>query len=60
MTYDEIIIKNCSQVTPEFERYTGGVFNQVVANPQVNHIVGVVGFGVDPQTQQEYFILRNS
>ncbi|KAF0972217.1 hypothetical protein FDP41_009525 [Naegleria fowleri] len=48
------------QVTPEFERYTGGVFNQVVANPQVNHIVGVVGFGVDPQTQQEYFILRNS
>ena len=49
-----------SQVTPQFEAYTGGVFTQVLNNPQVNHIVAVVGWGWDSATASQYWIVRNS
>eukprot|EP00003_Mantamonas_plastica_P029397 TRINITY_DN6953_c0_g1_i1.p1 TRINITY_DN6953_c0_g1~~TRINITY_DN6953_c0_g1_i1.p1 ORF type:complete len:307 (+),score=75.78 TRINITY_DN6953_c0_g1_i1:40-921(+) len=47
------------QADAQLEAYTGGVFKQYSPNAQINHIIAVVGWGVDPQAG-EYWIMRNS
>lgn len=48
-------------MTPEFEAYIGGVFQQATANlGDMNHYVSLVGWGIDSKTQNEYWIGRNS
>jgi cathepsin X len=42
-------------------QYKGGVvYNTKIWNMMVNHIVAIVGWGTDPETQEQYWIVRNS
>ena len=47
-------------VTDNFEAYTGGIYSEVLKNPQINHEISIVGWGLDEATQTEYWIGRNS
>ena len=42
------------------ESYTGGIYSEHVAFPLINHEISVVGYGIDEDTQEEYWIGRNS
>jgi len=44
--------------TDQLRDYTGGIFSQKVLAPVPNHIVSVVGWGVENGT--EYWVVRNS
>ena len=44
----------------KFEKYNGGIFSQVKKNPQSNHEISLVGYGLDPASGKEYWIGRNS
>lgn len=47
--------------TPELEAFTGdGIFSQKTVFPMLNHEIAVVGWGVDPKTKVEFWIMRNS
>jgi cathepsin X len=47
--------------TDKMEAYTGGIFAGVQAGAQdTNHIISVVGWGVDAETKDEYWMMRNS
>jgi len=46
------------QATAQLSAYTGGIFSQKVLTPIPNHIVSVVGWGVENGT--EYWVVRNS
>ena len=37
-----------------------GVINSKLCTPKINHVVQAIGFGVDPKTGREYFIIKNS
>jgi len=51
---------SCSlEATQKLETYTGGIFSQYVPDPMANHIVSVVGWGVQPGAGA-YWIVRNS
>jgi len=40
--------------------YFGGIYSEYVRFPLINHEISVVGYGFDEETQQEYWIGRNS
>jgi cathepsin X len=46
--------------TQEFEEYQGGIFSQKLVVPLTNHVISVLGWGVDEVTGEEYWIGRNS
>ena len=47
-------------VTNKFENYTGGIYSEKKLLIQINHAISVNGWGVDPKTNEEYWIVRNS
>eukprot|EP01127_Copromyxa_protea_P007003 TRINITY_DN16936_c0_g1_i1.p1 TRINITY_DN16936_c0_g1~~TRINITY_DN16936_c0_g1_i1.p1 ORF type:complete len:288 (+),score=72.11 TRINITY_DN16936_c0_g1_i1:7-870(+) len=47
--------------TAELDAYKGGyVFSQKKADPQINHIISVLGWGREGNNGTEYWIVRNS
>jgi len=48
------------EATALFENYTGGIYSEYDPNPSINHIISVVGWGVDPASGTSYWIGRNS
>uniref|UniRef100_A0A183IFK8 cathepsin X n=1 Tax=Soboliphyme baturini TaxID=241478 RepID=A0A183IFK8_9BILA len=47
-------------VTDPFEMYNGGIYLEHKKEPQINHVVSIVGWGFDHDTGVEYWIGRNS
>jgi len=48
------------QATDKFETtYTGGIYEELIEDPQINHEISIVGYGVDA-SGVEYWIGRNS
>lgn len=47
-------------VTPAFENYTGGIFSDPTGATNPEHSISILGFGVDEQTSEPYWIGRNS
>ena len=45
--------------TPGLHDYQGGIYEEV-NDLDINHIVSVLGWGLDEATQEEYWIVRNS
>lgn len=46
--------------TQQFENYMGGIYSEYHLLSSINHIISVVGWGVDETTGIEYWIGRNS
>lgn len=46
-------------VTPEFEAYSGGVFNDTTGCKGIDHEISIAGWGVT-QDGTKYWLLRNS
>ena len=46
-------------VTDAFELYEGGIYSERVRDPVINHEISVVGWGLDQQTGEEFWIGRN-
>ncbi|KAF4661617.1 hypothetical protein FOZ61_003065 [Perkinsus olseni] len=46
--------------TKQMDDYTGGIFYQNKPQPKINHEVGLVGWGREEGTNDEYWIMRNS
>jgi cathepsin X len=41
-------------------KYTGGVFTDESHSQGTNHIVSIIGWGKDPESGKQYWIIRNS
>jgi len=47
--------------TPNFEKnYTGGIYSEFNPTPAINHVVSIVGWGLDATANVPYWIVRNS
>jgi cathepsin X len=46
--------------TDKLHVYSGGIFSEEKAFPMINHIVSVIGWGLEESTNTEYWIVRNS
>jgi len=46
--------------TSGLEAYTGGIYKELNTNVQINHIISVVGWGMDQTSNTAYWIVRNS
>lgn len=47
-------------VTPEFEAYKGGIFKDTAGCKTIDHEVSIAGWGVDAETGEKFWWLRNS
>merc|ERR1711871_879868 len=47
-------------VTPEFEQYTGGIFEDTTGCTTLDHEISIAGYGTDPETGKDYWVGRNS
>jgi len=47
-------------VTDGVERYTNGIYKEYNESPGINHVVSVVGWGMDHDTGVEFWVIRNS
>jgi len=41
-------------------KYQGGIFDDAQASKGIDHIISIVGWGLDATTQKQYWIVRNS
>jgi cathepsin X len=48
------------EATQAFDDYTGGVFCKGDTYTEINHAISLTGWGMDAETGQEYWELRNS
>lgn len=47
-------------VTPAFEKYTGGIFEDTTNCTTLDHEISIAGYGTDEKTGKDYWIGRNS
>ena len=46
-----VLISGCGlEVTETFEAYDGGIYSEVKADPEINHEISIVGWGVEEET----------
>ena len=48
------------EATLAFDAYTGGIYEEEIEFPEINHSIAVVGWGLDEASGKEYWIGRNS